>query len=436
MNQQCKVCGEPAAGFHFGAFTCEGCKSFFGRSHNNLHSISECKNNGECVINKKNRTSCKACRLRKCMMVGMSKSSSRYGRRSNWFKIHCLLQDQHQQQAASQHYRQQKTPPPVTLPGALNILGQPAQHMDPRLQHQLAIAMSHHQSLQGRTKEDLLLMRLDSMSPSISPESHNSDTSVEVSESRLVAGGGIFLNNNTKCSPDQRPGSNGKDAFMPFPFASLAPLGPGFQHPAAFFPPSTATSQNNAILFPPSSFLYRQPPPKPHHSVFKNNNNHYTHNNNNGDVCSKRIFLDAILRSQQSQQSPKGGSNSREEDEEDEEDDDDEEMSVEGSSLRKRRLSYTASRRERRRVSVSPQQDDPEQENPIDLSMKACQDDERLTSPEGSVGDEVSDQEEEERGEITEENGEHDDEYESMANDHKERHSRSVAAPIDLTTRA
>ncbi|CAO1427669.1 unnamed protein product [Diamesa hyperborea] len=96
MNQQCKVCGEPAAGFHFGAFTCEGCKSFFGRTYNNLSSISECKNNGECVINKKNRTSCKACRLRKCLLVGMSKSGSRYGRRSNWFKIHCLLQEQQQ----------------------------------------------------------------------------------------------------------------------------------------------------------------------------------------------------------------------------------------------------------------------------------------------------------------------------------------------------
>jgi hypothetical protein len=34
-NQQCRVCDEPAAGFHFGAFTCEGCKSFFGRSCNN-----------------------------------------------------------------------------------------------------------------------------------------------------------------------------------------------------------------------------------------------------------------------------------------------------------------------------------------------------------------------------------------------------------------
>lgn len=30
-------------------------------------------------------------------MVGMSKSGSRYGRRSNWFKIHCLLQEQSNQ---------------------------------------------------------------------------------------------------------------------------------------------------------------------------------------------------------------------------------------------------------------------------------------------------------------------------------------------------
>ena len=92
QNQLCRVCDEPAAGFHFGAFTCEGCKSFFGRTSNNQSVIQECKNNYRCVINKKNRTTCKACRLRKCLMVGMSKSGSRYGRRSNWFKIHCLMQ--------------------------------------------------------------------------------------------------------------------------------------------------------------------------------------------------------------------------------------------------------------------------------------------------------------------------------------------------------
>ncbi|CAB4059692.1 NR0AN [Lepeophtheirus salmonis] len=40
-NQICRVCDEPAAGYHFGAFTCEGCKSFFGRTcgKSNLNSI-------------------------------------------------------------------------------------------------------------------------------------------------------------------------------------------------------------------------------------------------------------------------------------------------------------------------------------------------------------------------------------------------------------
>ena len=74
QNQLCRVCEEPAAGFHFGAFTCEGCKSFFGRTCNNQSVIQECKNNYRCVVDKKNRTACKACRLRKCLMVGMSKS--------------------------------------------------------------------------------------------------------------------------------------------------------------------------------------------------------------------------------------------------------------------------------------------------------------------------------------------------------------------------
>ena len=54
--------------------------------------FQECKNSYRCVVDRKNRTACKACRLRKCLLVGMSKSGCRYGRRSNWFKIHCLMQ--------------------------------------------------------------------------------------------------------------------------------------------------------------------------------------------------------------------------------------------------------------------------------------------------------------------------------------------------------
>ncbi|XP_015173914.1 PREDICTED: knirps-related protein-like [Polistes dominula] len=198
MNQQCKVCGEPAAGFHFGAFTCEGCKSFFGRSYNNLNSISECKNGGECVINKKNRTACKACRLRKCLVVGMSKSSSRYGRRSNWFKIHCLLQEQQQQQQQQRQQQQQQQAqqqPQQQQQAQQQLLYPQNLPVNPQLSQQQRKAISPPVGLHpNQRKEDSLLLGLDdyknSTSPSISsPESHNSDSSVEISERRASYAG-------------------------------------------------------------------------------------------------------------------------------------------------------------------------------------------------------------------------------------------------------
>ncbi|CAG9857644.1 unnamed protein product [Phyllotreta striolata] len=267
MNQTCKVCGEPAAGFHFGAFTCEGCKSFFGRSYNNLSSISECKNNGECVINKKNRTACKACRLRKCLLVGMSKSGSRYGRRSNWFKIHCLLQEQQQQQqqqqanmansAAHQKPQQQKTPP----------LHHHHHHHHQGTAGHLSMGLLGINSFPPpllhlpKTKEELMLLGLDecnkyTASPSVSsPESHNSDSSVEVSDARRL------------------------------------PYFPGLL-PPAFLPPP-------GFLFPPG-----YPPLYPGLLQPANNNKLIKNRNHGGgggaETFSKRVFLDAVLQSQRS----------------------------------------------------------------------------------------------------------------------------------------
>ncbi|XP_075225187.1 uncharacterized protein LOC142326491 isoform X2 [Lycorma delicatula] len=255
MNQQCKVCGEPAAGFHFGAFTCEGCKSFFGRSYNNLSSISECKNNGECVINKKNRTSCKACRLRKCLLVGMSKSGSRYGRRSNWFKIHCLLQEQQQNQQKSNGGN--RTDPPNNLPT-------PPVHLDPRL----------HMQLIARSKDELLMLSLDESSPTISsPESHNSDSSVEAGDgrSRTTA--------ERQSVPFYKPPPG---PFLPFP--SLASLLP---HPA-FFPPNFSPHQQNPLLFPSPNYLFSTKP------------NAFTSPHIEEEIYNKRYYLDRVLRSQRS----------------------------------------------------------------------------------------------------------------------------------------
>nr|XP_029715754.1 knirps-related protein-like isoform X2 [Aedes albopictus] len=357
MNQQCKVCGEPAAGFHFGAFTCEGCKSFFGRSYNNLSSISECKNNGECIINKKNRTACKACRLRKCLMVGMSKSGSRYGRRSNWFKIHCLLQEQ--QQAAQQQAANHKAgAPPVH-----GMFGPPGAY--PHAMY----------SRPPCTKEELMLLGLEeyskhpSASPSVSsPDSHNSDSSNEINDRRnaLLRQGKLH----------DAPTIN-KELFLPLPFGGL-PLMP----PPGFLPPSH-------LMFPgfhPALYPHHQGLLKPadtpiiSSSPLANNNSRYTPNHNTSsantnttptetkspDSFSKRFYLDAVLESQRCPSNETAGS-AKEEPEPEE--------VVPATMTPPRSPAAVAG---------------PQQDNPIDLSMKtgsSCSSEDHRTSVSGADSD-------------------------------------------------
>lgn len=108
-----------------------------------------------------------------------------------------------------------------------------------------------------KTKEELMLLGLDeykhSASPSVSsPESHNSDSSVEVSDARRL------------------------------------PLFPGLL-PPAFLPPP-------GLLFPPG-----YPPLYSGLLQPANNNNRLMRNHNPGvETFNKRVFLDHILQSQRS----------------------------------------------------------------------------------------------------------------------------------------
>ncbi|XP_073433073.1 nuclear receptor subfamily 1 group I member 2 [Dendrobates tinctorius] len=68
----CRACGDRATGYHFNAMTCEGCKGFFRRAMKRSLRIS-CPFQNECVINKNNRRHCQACRLKKCLDIGMKK---------------------------------------------------------------------------------------------------------------------------------------------------------------------------------------------------------------------------------------------------------------------------------------------------------------------------------------------------------------------------
>uniref|UniRef100_G3NXA2 Estrogen receptor 2a n=1 Tax=Gasterosteus aculeatus aculeatus TaxID=481459 RepID=G3NXA2_GASAC len=78
----CAVCHDYASGYHYGVWSCEGCKAFFKRSIQG-HNDYICPATNQCTIDKNRRKSCQACRLRKCCEVGMTKCGMRKERANN-----------------------------------------------------------------------------------------------------------------------------------------------------------------------------------------------------------------------------------------------------------------------------------------------------------------------------------------------------------------
>ncbi|KAI8512617.1 hypothetical protein Bbelb_092560 [Branchiostoma belcheri] len=115
----CLVCGEKASGFHYGVFSCEGCKGFFRRS---VHkgSVKVCKFGNKCCLEPGTRRSCAECRLRLCKAAGM--------------RPDCLLTDAQRRSKSlwRQHYPAGKSTNPGPAPpsslinqdGGISIINQ------------------------------------------------------------------------------------------------------------------------------------------------------------------------------------------------------------------------------------------------------------------------------------------------------------------------
>ncbi|XP_030070639.1 estrogen receptor beta [Microcaecilia unicolor] len=95
----CAVCSDYASGYHYGVWSCEGCKAFFKRSIQG-HNDYICPATNQCTIDKNRRKSCQACRLRKCFEVGMMKCGTRRERcgyriirhrRHSEDQMHCIV---------------------------------------------------------------------------------------------------------------------------------------------------------------------------------------------------------------------------------------------------------------------------------------------------------------------------------------------------------
>ncbi|KAH9499133.1 Ecdysone-induced protein 75B, isoform B [Bulinus truncatus] len=76
----CKICGDKASGFHYGVFSCEGCKGFFRRTIRHQLTYKPCDTPSQCLIMRISRNRCQYCRLQKCISSGMSHEAVRLGR--------------------------------------------------------------------------------------------------------------------------------------------------------------------------------------------------------------------------------------------------------------------------------------------------------------------------------------------------------------------
>lgn len=70
----CSICGDRASGKHYGVYSCEGCKGFFKRTVRKELTYA-CRENRDCIIDKKQRNRCQYCRYMKCLHTGMRREA-------------------------------------------------------------------------------------------------------------------------------------------------------------------------------------------------------------------------------------------------------------------------------------------------------------------------------------------------------------------------
>uniref|UniRef100_A0AAR2JAH6 Retinoic acid receptor RXR n=1 Tax=Pygocentrus nattereri TaxID=42514 RepID=A0AAR2JAH6_PYGNA len=76
QKRLCAICGDRSSGKHYGVYSCEGCKGFFKRTVRKDLSYT-CRDNKDCMVDKRQRNRCQYCRYQKCLAMGMKREDER-----------------------------------------------------------------------------------------------------------------------------------------------------------------------------------------------------------------------------------------------------------------------------------------------------------------------------------------------------------------------
>ncbi|KAL3073282.1 hypothetical protein niasHT_036624 [Heterodera trifolii] len=109
LDVPCRVCQDHSSGKHYGIFSCDGCAGFFKRSVRRQREYL-CKNKGgpvegQCPVDKTHRNQCRACRLRKCLEIGMNKDAVQHERGPRTSTLRRQLAFGLSQQLAQRHHQ-------------------------------------------------------------------------------------------------------------------------------------------------------------------------------------------------------------------------------------------------------------------------------------------------------------------------------------------
>lgn len=81
QKRLCSICGDRSSGKHYGVYSCEGCKGFFKRTVRKDLTYT-CRDNKECMVDKRQRNRCQYCRYQKCLAMGMKREVAEMNIRS------------------------------------------------------------------------------------------------------------------------------------------------------------------------------------------------------------------------------------------------------------------------------------------------------------------------------------------------------------------
>ncbi|KAK6748061.1 hypothetical protein RB195_000964 [Necator americanus] len=135
----CVVCDDPRGTVHFGAVSCAACSAFFRRTISENRKYS-CRRSSDgrfnCPIDHKHRCYCRACRLQKCLLMGMDPGSVQLHRDTYGSKIRRALEQN------SIHHQSQNIHPNISSSSLSvfrdNVNGDSSQHISPHSTAHLA----------------------------------------------------------------------------------------------------------------------------------------------------------------------------------------------------------------------------------------------------------------------------------------------------------